>query len=309
MRGSFAGLARYMGRRSVGDRSDQSAGEKLAAKQMRLFSAAAVSLALLALGNGASLAQSAPPLLGVIGQTSPLGPPFGATGNDVRGPASQNSPLPYSGVPTPGMAMPCAMANPGTSGLPTFDGGGFTPSVGTTMSGMPAGASSPAGATQIPCPTVSTSGITPTANGNVASTLTSAAATSGSVANTSPAAAPNSSPNTVVQGVAGLGASSLGTSALGTTGLGASTATSPSASAKTTLSTAASSSATSCANTSAAGMTTGGANTAGPTSRDETDLTGIVPDPAQILAGSLRSPVQSLGGTASTPAAPCPPGK
>jgi hypothetical protein len=193
-----------MGRRSVGDRSDQSAGEKLAAKQMRLFSAAAVSLALLALGNGASLAQSAPPLLGVIGQTSPLGPPFGATGNDVRGPASQNSPLPYSGVPTPGMAMPCAMANPGTSGLPTFDGGGFTPSVGTTMSGMPAGASSPAGATQIPCPTVSTSGITPTANGNVASTLTSAAATSGSVANTSPAAAPNSSPNTVVQGVAAL---------------------------------------------------------------------------------------------------------
>jgi hypothetical protein len=51
--------------------------------------------------------------------------------------------------------------------------------------------------------------------------------------------------------------------------------------------------------------TTMTAAAAGPTARDETDMTGIVPDPAQILGGSLRSPAQSLGGTASTPAAPC----
>jgi hypothetical protein len=63
-------------------------------------------------------------------------------------------------------------------------------------------------------------------------------------------------------------------------------------------------------------MATGGADTAmtaaavAPTSQDETDLTGIVPDLAQILGGSLRSPAQSLGGTASTPAAaPCPAGE
>jgi hypothetical protein len=46
-----------------------------------------------------------------------------------------------------------------------------------------------------------------------------------------------------------------------------------------------------------------------PTSQDETDLTGIVPNPAQILGGALRSPAQSLGGTASTPTAPCPAGE
>ena len=61
-------------------------------------------------------------------------------------------------------------------------------------------------------------------------------------------------------------------------------------------------------------MGTGSANAAmagtaaGPTSQDETDMTGVVPDPAQILSGSLRSPAQSLGGTASTPA-PCPNGE
>jgi len=47
----------------------------------------------------------------------------------------------------------------------------------------------------------------------------------------------------------------------------------------------------------------------GPRSQDENDLSGIVPDPAQILAGAVRSPAQSLGGTASTLGAPCPTGE
>jgi hypothetical protein len=95
---------------------------------MKLFFAPAVSLALLALGNGASLAQSSPPPPSVIGPTSPLGSHFGAAGNYVQSPASQNSLLPYSTV-----ATPCSAANSATSALPTFDGGGFTLSVGTNV--------------------------------------------------------------------------------------------------------------------------------------------------------------------------------
>ena len=138
---------------------------------MKLFSAAAVSLALLTLGSGASLAQSAPPLPSVIGLTSPLQSPYGGD-NNVQGPASQNSSLPYSS-----MAVPCSMANPGTSALPTFDGGGFTLSVGTTMSGLPPGTSSAINGALVPCPTVSPSGIAATASTNSASTPTSATAT------------------------------------------------------------------------------------------------------------------------------------
>ncbi len=293
--------------RRPGSPPGQPAGaENLAANQMKRFPAAAVTLALLALGNGASLAQSAPPLPGVIGQTSPLGPPFAGTMNDVQTPGAENPPLPYSTT-----VMPCSVANPSTPAISTFDGGGFRLSVNAMMSGLPSAASSAANGVQAPCPSVSTSGITATATANSASISTSAAATSSAAANSSPAAAPNFSPNTMVQGTASLGTSNLGTTALGTTGLGSLASGSQSTSTKTTLSTAASSSGTSCGNASSSGMTTGGANmamtaaAAGPKSQDESDLTGIVPDPAQILGGSLRSPAQGLGGTASTPAAPC----
>lgn len=114
-----------MARQRADDRSESVGQRKISGKQTKLFCAAAVSLALLALSNGASLAQSAPPLPGVIGQTSPLHSPYGGASNNLQGPASRNSSLSYSS-----MAAPCSVADPSTSALPTFDGGGLTLSVG-----------------------------------------------------------------------------------------------------------------------------------------------------------------------------------
>src|SRR6201985_1962583 len=202
---TFKRLPRFAGRQK-GQPTDPCVGKILAAKQMKLFSAAGVLLALLTLSHSGSLAQSAPPPLGVIGQTSPLGSTFGTSGNLDS--ALQSSSLPYSGT-----AAPCSMPSPSTLALRTFDGGGLPLSMGTTISGLLPGAYSATGGTQLPCPTVSTSGIATTATTNSVSTstLSTATAHNSAAANSSSPAAPNSSPGAVVQGMASLGTSSLGT--------------------------------------------------------------------------------------------------
>ena len=124
---------------------------------MKSFLAVTATLAAIALCAGESAAQTSMITPSSIGATSALGTgPGGFAAN------AQGAVLPYSETPSP---APCTTGNPATTMLPTFDGGGFTLSVGATMSGLPPAASG-ANGMQVPCPSVSTSGITATLSTN-----------------------------------------------------------------------------------------------------------------------------------------------
>src|ERR1700733_162639 len=117
---------------------------------MKSFLAAAVLLAITALGVGQSAAQTGESGPGSVGATSPLGADFGQTpGNN-----SQITPAPFTN------SAPCTSDGSGATGLSTFDGGGLSPTTGFTTSGIGAESSM-----STPCNSVSSSsGITGTLN-------------------------------------------------------------------------------------------------------------------------------------------------
>jgi|SRR5271163_4555286 len=272
--------------------------------QMKSFLAAAVMLALTALGVGQGAAQTGTPNLGGVGATSPLGADFGQTpGNN-----SQTTPAPFAGVANP---APCTSGGPSAAALSTFDGGGLSPTSGGlspttsfTTSGTPAGLGAES-STSAPCNSVSSSGVVSTPNSatTTSSANSSASASSASSSVGSPTTATaNSSPNTAGLGVTALGTSGLGTTGLGTTGLGLLPTQSGS-----TLQTATSPLTATQAETSCSGELV-----APPTSTSTVtaqSLSGGVPDPAQSLGGSAIDAAQQLGGTATLPLTPvpCPP--
>src|SRR5580700_2853925 len=185
--------------------------------QMKSFRAAAVILAIIALGVGQSAAQTgatspggmvgAPSPSG-IGATSPLGMDFGQSPDN-----SQSTTATTAGAANP---APCTSGLSGATGLSPFDGGGVSLAPSSNMSGL-LGSSGGRTSTAVPCNSVSSSGVVSTPN---SATITSSANSSASASSASSSvgspttATANSSPNTK-----SLGVTALGTSGLGTTGL------------------------------------------------------------------------------------------
>jgi hypothetical protein len=299
---------------------------------MKPLLAAAMILAVTALGAGESAAQTDTSSPGSIGATSPLGADFGQTlGNSPAGMPSQGgmgatsplgadfgqplgdnsqtTPAPFSDLANP---APCTSGGPGAAALPTFDGGALRPTSGGlsptnrfTTSGI--GAESTASAS---CDSVSSSsGVTGTLDSanSAATTAPSANASSpaspvsSGLGSSTPATA-TTSPNTKGLGVTALGTSGLGTTGLGTTGLGSL----PNQSASTLQTTTSPSTATQAETSCSGDLAAPPVNPSTVTARS---LSGGVPDPAQSLGGSAIGAGQSLGGTARVPVTPvpCPP--
>ena len=259
---------------------------------IKFFHAAAVMLAITALGVGQSAAQTGAPSPGGIAATSPLGADFGQTSGDDQSTGA-------AGVASP---APCTNGPPGGAAPSTFNGGGLSPTSSFTTSGIPAGLGAASG-TSAPCNSVSSSGVTSTPNSATTTTPSANSSSSASSASSSlespTTATVNSSPNTGSLGATALGTNGLGTTGLGTTGLGSlptqsgstlQTATSPSTAAQ---------SETSCSGDLSAPPTSSSTGTA-------QSLSGGVPDPAQSLGGSAIDATQQLSGTASLPRTPVP---
>src|SRR3984957_6775546 len=163
---------------------------------MKSFLAAAVLLAITALGVGQSAAQTGASSPGSVGVTSPLGADFGQTsgnspsaaqtGTPSPGGIGATSPLGADFGQTPGNnsqitpapftnPAPCTSDGSGATGLSTFDGaglspisGGLSPTTGFTTSGIGAESSM-----STPCNSVSSSGVMSAPN-SAATTATSA---------------------------------------------------------------------------------------------------------------------------------------
>ena len=262
--------------------------------QMKSFRAAAVILAITALGVGQSAAQTGATSPGGMRATSPLGMDFGQTPDN-----SQSTTATTAGAANP---APCTSGGPGAAALSTFDGGGLSPTTSFMSSGMPAGLGVES-STSAPCNSVSSSGVMSAPNSAATSapnTNSSASASSASSSVGSPTTATaNSSPNTKSLGVTALGTSGLGTTGLGTTGLGSLPTQSGSALQTGTSASTATRSETSCSGD----MGTPPVNPSTVTARS---LSGGVPDPAQRLGSSSIDAAQRLGGTARVPVTPVP---
>ena len=111
---------------------------------IKFFHAAAVMLAITALGVGQSAAQTGAPSPGGIAATSPLGADFGQTSGDDQSTGA-------AGVASP---APCTNGPPGGAAPSTFNGGGLSPTSSFTTSGIPAGLGAASG-TSAPCNSVS----------------------------------------------------------------------------------------------------------------------------------------------------------
>src|ERR1700744_5552068 len=163
---------------------------------MKSFLAAAVLLAITALGVGQSAAQTGESGPGSVGETSPLGADFGQTsgkspsaaqsGTPRPGDVGVTSPLGADFGQTPGNtsqitpapftnSAPCTSDGSGATGLSTLDGGGLSPTSGGlspttrfTTAGIGAASSM-----STRCNSVSSSGVMSAPN-SAATTATSA---------------------------------------------------------------------------------------------------------------------------------------
>ena len=253
---------------------------------MKSLLAATMMLAAIALGAGDGRAQTTAVTPGAVGSTSPLG-----TGLGGFAPDPQSATLPLSGTATPD---PCSTASNGTAALPTFDGGGMSlaaNSANPEISALPGAYG--VGSSMAPCNSVSSSG--------VMSSPSSPTATS-TGANTSAPSSPSSSPGTsAIVGTTGIGTTALGTTGgLGTIGLGSSPTMSASTPPTTSPSTSVVGSPIFCSG--APGMTNTSIN---PTAGADGNVSGVVSDPTQGVAGGIYDPAQILGGEASVPGPPC----
>lgn len=255
---------------------------------MRLFRVLAITLAIIALGGEGGLTQTSTLTTLSIQATSPLDPGIADATGMWQNAATAN----------PGSANPtaCSSANPSTSALPTFDGGGLYH--GTTAASNAMGAQ---GGTPAPCGGMSGYSAATSASGITAATTSASSMSTAATTSTTATTATASAADPSSLGLVGLGTSGLGTAGLGTTGLGSVSAGSGSMSQATSSLATADASAAACAVTPGTMSGTPGMNI-GHSATASQSASGTVADAAQNLPNSIPEPAQTLGGAASLPA-------